>query len=159
MATGTGEQYTLWLGRAAAAPTTPTDPENAANLHEIGELPDSFDFGATRALIEERDRNSPGQRLLHGGDHTEDISCNVTLDRTMNAAFDDYNGALRSTTQGVGTAGNIVYFGISNNVSGDMVIHGQAMPSQVSMTFPRQNMVTVSLAMGINGIATVTSHL
>lgn len=158
MAFKIGEGYTVFVGRSAAAPTTPTDPENMASLFELGEIPDAFSFSQTRAMIERFDRDSPGQRFVHPGRRTHTITFTLNMDCAGNTGLTALQGAMSSNTDGVGATGNLVYFSISNGVASDWLAHGNAGVSDYSVDLGAQNIIQASVTLEVNGDATVTTH-
>ncbi len=158
MAFGIGEGYTLFVGRAASAPTTPTDPENASSLFELGEIPDAFSFSQTRAMIERYDRDSAGQRFVHPGRRSKSVTLTINIDKAGNTGITALQGAMDSNTDGVGASGNLVYFAISDGIASNWLAHGNAGVADFSYDMGNQSIMQASLTLEINGDPTVTVH-
>ena len=159
MAFQLGEPYTLFFGRQAAAPTSPADPENMASLHEIGEIDGDIVMELSRAMAQRRDRNSPGQVFIHPATRgPQGISFPMNFNPSINEAWTDLIGCMESNTDGVGAAGNLGYFAISNGSSGAWIAHGQASPENLPVTLPVDQVCRVDVTLRCNGDPTLTTH-
>lgn len=156
------DRYTIGQGHKAffgrTAPTTPTDPESSSVLAELAEIGDALTFNQGRSNAERRGRNDPNARYLHPGDRVEDFSIDTHYDLDGNTAAGHIQSALRSDTDGVGASGNVLYFVISNNVAGDLLIHGQCAPTSVPFDLGRQSVIAQNMSFDVNGDSTVTTH-
>lgn len=152
-----GAGWKVYFGTAAAAPTTPADETQGAYT-ELGEIPEDIVIQRSRSVIERRNRDNPNDRYVHAGERTESVTFPVDVDVDGNQALTDILAAFASDTDGQGASGTHGYLNITDAVSGNPQYYGEAMPSDVPETIPRQGIIRINVTMQWNGDLTRANH-
>jgi len=103
-----------------------------------------------RNMIETSDKDTGSDSTFVAGRRSEEISHTVNGDKTEGAdpGQDTLLTALRDT------AGDAVYFLITDNVTGNRQWYGKLIPSSGEWTFPDEDLVEIDLTLQITGAVT-----
>lgn len=155
---GLGQGYNFYFGLAAAAPTTPSDETQSA-YNKVGEIPGTITINRRRGVVDRRTRDDANARYVHMGDRTESVAFTMNLDAEDNAGYQDLQAAYNSDTDGVGSAGTLGYWIITDATASHLLWHGQGGVSDLSLTFPRTDgLVSANVVIECNTDTTETTH-
>lgn len=147
MGKGKGTDHGLYVSDTAPAGGS----EGDITEYDLVGFGKDLGYSIDRDMIETSDKDTGSDSTYVGGRRTQEITQTVNGDKTdggdagQETILDKIND----------TAGDVVYFLITDNVSGNKEWYGQAIPSAAEWSFPDEELVELDLTLQITGGVTV----
>lgn len=147
MGKGKGTDHGLYVSSTAPAGGSETD----ITQYDLVGFGKDLGLSIDRDMIETSDKDTGSDSTFVGGRRTQEISQTVNGDKTDggDAGQETILDALQDT------AGDVVYFLITDNVAGNKAWWGKFIPSSGEWTFPDEDLVEIDLTLQITGAVTV----